>query len=758
MLGTLAGALLTIVASLALGVAILRTVAPALPLAVVPGVGYAALICAAAVLVRAPGRAATGLVVLAILALLAAWRARGERARPVAVAGAAVSMAAVLALLLLPFLATGHFGPLGVGMDNDLGFHLGWVYGLAHGPAPFPFFSLSYPLGSESLAACLTSLGIGDEQALIGVTAAAIALTSLSAFAALSSHDWRLRVPVAVACALPYLSAGYFGEGSFKEPIMGLLVLTLALATAARAPTGRREAAVLLVLTVATVFIFGPPGLIWPVAFVLVGVFAGRWQRPRSRGELARQLVLAAAALGAVALLAAAAGALGKQIGASGFRIYLGGPPAGDFGGNFPRQLPITEGLGVWLGRDFRFPYSGGVLSPAVVVLAIVLFASAAAGLARRWRTTLLLPTLAAIAIYLAARVTTLAYFSAKLMVGAGPLLVLCIFSGLLGIRLSAPSRARWAVPMALALLFAAAVIWSSAGALRASPVDDPALGAELESFRPLVVHHTVVFLGEDGWSPEWLRGATLSGSGARTQFSVQPFKSGAPPFDFDTPDPSVLNTADYVITTRTLDASTPPPNWVLVRTTAHYELFARRSTAPAREILDEQGAPGATLDCSQASARALASERGIAAVRAAPVASSAWRSAVGATQPEYPGLAATPLGAGVAFATLRPMPGRVELSVAYRTSLPVTLSAGGVSVRLTPTLEPYGPLWGVAVISTGGRPVIIRLQVGQGHAPISGGAGLIGPVTAVPDRLGDTIVPLRASCGRYVDWYRLAH
>ena len=697
----------------------------------------------------------TGLVVLAILALAAAWHARAERPRPATVAGGAVSMAAVLALLLLPFLAAGHFGPLGVGMDNDLGFHLGWVYGLAHGPAPFPFLSLSYPLGSESLAACLTSLGLGDEQALIGVTAAAIALTSLSAFAALSSHDWKLRVPVAVACGIPYLSAGYFGEGSFKEPIMGLLVLTLALATSARARTGRGEAAVLLVLTVATVFIFGPPGLIWPLAFVLLGVFAGRWQRPRSRRKLARQLLVAAAALGAVALLAAAAGALGKQIGASGFRIYLGGPPAGDFGGNFARQLPITEGLGAWLGRDFRFPYSGGVLSPAVVVLAIVVFASAAVGLSRSWRTSPLLPTAAAIVIYLAARETTLAYFSAKLIVSAGPLLVLCIFSGLLGIRPSTPSRARSAAPVALALVFAATVIWCSAAALRASPVDDPALGAELESFRPLVVHHTVVFLGDDGWSPEWLRGATLSASGVRAPFTVQPLKSGDPPFDFDTPDPPVLNTADYVITTRTLDASAPPVNWALVRTTAHYELFARHGAAPAREILDEQSAPGATLDCSQGSARALASQRGIAAIRAAPVSSSPWRSAAGATLPEYPGLTATPLGPGVAFSTLHPMPGRVELSVAYRTSLPVTLSAGGVSVHLTPTLEPYGPLWGVAVISTRGRPLTLRLQVGQGHVPISGGAGLIGRVTAVPDRLGDTIVPLRASCGRYVDWYQ---
>jgi hypothetical protein len=760
MLVTLGGALLTIVASLAFGMAILRTVAPHLPRATAPGIGYAALICAAAVLVRAPGRAGTGLVVIAVLALLATYRAREERARAACVAGAAVCVGAVLTLLLLPFLAAGHFGPLGVSMDNDLGFHLGWVYDLAHGPPPFHFFSFGYPLGSESLAACLTRLGLGDEQALIGVTAAAIALTSVSVFIALSGCDYKLRVPIAIAAGLPYLSAGFFGEGSFKEPIMGLLVLTLALATFAPDRSGRGGAGVVLLLTVATVLIFGPPGLIWPLAFVVAREFADRWARPRSSRALAYQSGLALAALGAVALVAELASAVGRQLGASGFQFFLSGPPAGLFGGNFARQLPLTEGLGVWFGRDFRYPYSHGVLSTAAVVLALALFVAAVAALLRAWRTALLLPIAAVIAIYLAARVTTLPYFSAKLMVSAGPLLLLFVFEGLLSLRGATGARAGPAVLVALALLLSVAVVWSSAEALRASPVDDPALGTELESFRPLVAHHTVLFLGDDGWVPEWLRGATLTASGVKGRpFSVQPHKSNQPPFDFDTPDPPVLNTADYIITTNTLDASTPPANWVLVRTTPHYELFARRGTAPARSILNEQSAPGATLDCSQAAGRALAAEPGIAAVRPPPVSSSAWRTLAGATLAEFPGLAATPMGAGqVAFSTLRPMRGRIELSLAYRAPLPITLRVGTVSVQLTPTLEPYGPLWHVAVISTHGGPVSVRLQVGQGRVPNSNAGGLVGPVSAVPARRGDTIVPLRAACGRYVDWYRLVH
>ncbi len=271
------------------------------------------------------------------------------------------------------------------------------------------------------------------------------------------------------------------------------------------------------------------------------------------------------------------------------------------------------------------------------------------------------------------------------------------------------------------------------------------------------MVHHTVVFLGDDGWSPEWLRGALLSSNEVKS-FTVRPFKSDTPPFDFDTPIPWVLNHADYVITTRTLDASAPPTNWVLVRTTPHYELFARRGTAPAREILDEQSAPGATLECSQASARALAAKPGIAAVRPPPVSSSAWRNAAGATLPQVPGVSAVDVPPGqVAFSTLPAMPGPVELSLAYTTLALVTLRAGTVSVHLTPTIEPYGPLWDVAVISTHGRPLSLRLHVGRGRVQISNAGALVGLVSAVPARLRDTLVPLRAACGRYVDWYRLA-
>ena len=161
---------------------------------------------------------------------------------------------------------------------------------------------------------------------------------------------------------------------------MGLLVLTLALATTARARTGRGEAAVLLVLTVATVLIFGPPGLIWPLAFVLracspaVGSARDRvvsWRAscsspwPRWGGR------------------AAGGGRRRARQADRGERVpdLPRRPP----GRRLRRQLPAPapdhrRTRGVARAR-LQVPYSAGVLSTAVVVLAIVLFASGAAGL-----------------------------------------------------------------------------------------------------------------------------------------------------------------------------------------------------------------------------------------------------------------------------------------------------------------------------------------------------------------------------------------
>ena len=755
MLATLGAAGITIVASLALGAGILVASGREDLAALAGGVGFAALIAAATVLVRFPGRATTAILIIALLCAAGAWRARRFRAPPKSVLLQAIAGATVLALLALPFLAAGHFGPLGVSMDNDLGFHLGWVHALVTGPPPFPFFSFGYPLGGEALAACLTRLGIGDEQALIGVAAAALALTAVGAAAVLRRAPAVPRVLIAVACGVPYLSAAFFGEASFKEPTMGLIVLTIALLI--QSGELRGSIAALLVLSAGALFIFGPPGLLWPAAFLLARLFAERWQPPRSRAELSRQLIGVVAVLGLLALAGLGAEAIGKQIGASGFKIYLGGPPAGHFGGNFARQLPLTEGLGVWLGRDFRLPADGAGATPAVL-LAVCVFVAAIVLDRRRWRSSLLLPSAFGVLIYLAARRTTLPYFSAKLLLSLEPLLILFATSALLEPGSSERTRgARRLAPIVLASGFAALVIWSGAYALRSSPVDGTAFASELSSLRAIVRGHSVLFLGADQWSPEWLRGSNLRGLNAGHRYPVRAAKRAGPPWDFDTPRPALLDSIDYVIAPRTLDTSEPPANWRLVRRTAHYELFAREGTAPHRFVLGEQAAPGARLDCSLPAARALAAKPGVAAVRAAPIVSGAWLTAAGPAPSGPAGPLVAFLTAGQTATSSLSLPaGTFELSLTYWSAVPVTLHAGAVAVRLTPTLEPIGPLWHAVVVTTGGGALPLTVTIAHGHVPIPLNGAWIGPVHAVPANGHDTIVPLHAACGRYVDWYRI--
>ena len=216
-----------------------------------------------------------------------------------------------------------------------------------------------------------------------------------------------------------------------------------------------------------------------------------------------------------------------------------------------------------------------------------------------------------------------------------------------------------------------------------------------------------MLFLGDDQWSPESLRGATLRAFGVRLPFEVRRHGTPLPPFDFDTPRAAFLDSSDYVITTRTLDAAPPPVGWRIIRTTPHYELFTHARTAPPRG-----------LGCAQA--------------RRAPVASSAWHSSQGTVLATLSGAVRLPVGYS-AFATIRLPPGNFELSLTYASAVAVTLRAASASMPLTPTLEPVGPLWRAGVISSRGGALALRVDVGRGHVPFTVSAAAVGIVYAVP-------------------------
>ena len=118
------------------------------------------------------------------------------------------------------------------------------------------------------------------------------------------------------------------------------------------------------------------------------------------------------------------------------------------------------------------------------------------------------------------------------------------------------------------------------------------------------------------------------------------------------------------------------------------------------------------------------------------------------------PGAALVPAGTTAETATLALPAGTFELGLSSWSAVPLTLRAGGAAVRLTPTLEPFGPLWRATVISTDGGILPLTVQLARGRIPIPLPGAYVGTVLAVPADEHDTIVPLRSACGRCFDWY----
>src|SRR5204862_825680 len=96
---------------------------------------------------------------------------------------------------------------------------------------------------------------------------------------------------------------------------------------------------------------------------------------------------------------------------------------------------------------------------------------------------------------------------------------------------------------------------------------------------------------------------------------------------DFDSVEAPVLDGMRYVVTSRTPFASQVPSNFRLVATTPLYELWQRTGPTQPRQVLAEAGRPGATLDCTTSTGRALSRKRGVAHVIPEPVVSGpqAW-------------------------------------------------------------------------------------------------------------------------------------
>lgn len=759
--------------SLVLGQCILRLCGAGAWSWLAPAVGFSALMLLALPATLLPGRSLTVAVVTAALIVAGAyWLARSPDHRPPL--GGITAPCLVALLVLLPFLAAGRVGTLGLITDNDMATHLQLALAICCSSRHGLGF---YPLGPHAVAAELSSLGVRLDRAFAGVTIAAPILIGWTSQMVLGRERWPARVLVATVTGLPFLMAAYVGQGSFKEPIEALFVLASALLLAGYGSLqGRLRWVPFGLLLAGTLSVYSVTGLVWPLVFGAVAlgahmVSAARRHRLRAVWAEARREVVPAI----VALIVLAVLLIPQASTLSMFQeVAPSQVPLTDIG-NLIGPLSWREVLGFWNNSDYRIVFAPAfsILVATVFVIALVLF-----GAFRLLRRRLvMIPAAAAVSmlIWWWVQRTQSPYLAAKALVIASPLVLLLAALALVAAR--EPDRGagagssqppRWSpehpwprarrLPIArvrglrpaviglLAVALIGRIGLSSARALDHSTVDSSDHLLQLRTLARVIKPQPTLYLGDDDYIRFRLDGArVLFESVANpTALPLRAIKKWAPnesTIDFDSVTAFELNHFRWIISTRDAAGSAPPAGIRLVRTTTDFELWQRVSRVAPRDTLPgETWGPGAYLNCATPLGRHLARSRGVALVRAAPL-----RIAGG------PVLRPAPL-----VVHLRLRPGRWDLEAEYVSPMALDIAVGRHRFSLPALLDRVGPRWPIGRIAVRTRSdvnVTIReTDTLLGYSPFTATVNYLFAVPVRPMRL----MPLRDSCNRYVDWYRI--
>lgn len=717
-----------------------------------PAVGLSVAALLATPTMDIPGRAVTMAILLTLLAIAAAvWCLRSPPHRP-PLADLAAALP-VIALVIVPFLAAGRGGVLGVTVNNDMAVHLIFAEGYASSVVEAAYaLPNDYPLGPHALAALLSEgLGIHAAYAFSGVTLALPVLSAWTALAVARRSPWYSKFVIATVVGLPYLIAAYYGQGSFKEVAQAALVLAVALSVAGFGPRlGRGRWVPLALLVGGIVSVYGPAGLLWPVAILGLWV-AGRlailvWRRRLSAlpGRVRAELPALAVGLGVlvVVLLPQAArmwNFFANRDGATGIAV--------DNLGNLVGPLPWWEALGLWNSADYRLSASADFTGGKWSIFVLVLIAIGAVWAFRRGRWLLPLTALAAMAIWWLSDRGQSPYVTAKALVIASPLILLVAVLPL-SERWTPGRWGRWpwlaAVGLGLVLLLA--VGRDDLRTLRFSPVGPLGQEEQLQELRPLIAGQPTLYLGEDEFV-DWQLAGVPTTAAALASLPVLPLREqkdweNGEPFDFDSVPASVLNEYEWIVSFRDPAGSQPPPQLRLVRSTEDYQLWKRTGTIAPRSILREGQWAGAVLDCETAAGRAIVAAGGIAAVRRPSL-----------VRP----LPAVRAGEGATVGLKLPA-GTWDLGVPYISPYPIEVSAPGLRTTLPPTLSRPGPRLPIGRVTTlAGEVLPLHFEVGDTALAPPYAAASFGDLVITPAARHERIVPIAQACGRYVDWYRSA-
>src|SRR3954466_16362923 len=192
-------------------------------------VGFATLILVCTVAIRLPGDQGTSIACCAILlvASIVFLMVRSESMLGPAV-GIAVPVALLSGLLAsFPFIASGHIGIPGVGLNNDMAMHLVDTDYLLDPSGPQPQSIVNgYPIGPHSLVATVSDLlGAEPLEGWLGLLVIAPVLTAITTLGALPELRGGRRILAATLVALAYLTASVLGIAGFKELIAGMFLI-----------------------------------------------------------------------------------------------------------------------------------------------------------------------------------------------------------------------------------------------------------------------------------------------------------------------------------------------------------------------------------------------------------------------------------------------------------------------------------------------------------------------------------------------------
>jgi hypothetical protein len=715
-------------------------------------VGLALLMLISMLAIHVPGHATTTAVVI-LVPLLAglALMVREPALRP----GAADILAGTPALFLalLPFLASGRAGTLGVSFDVDMRIHLLYAEAIrSPAVAKVTSLSASYPLGPHALCGVLAkAMGIRVDYAFAGETMAVPVLLAWTTLGALRRVGWIGRAFVATASSLSFLVAAYYAEGAFKEIMQALFVLGFALGLQELVREKRPGAlrwVPLALIAGGALSVYSTVGLLWLLALLAFWVLLYGARRALRGGSFGTSIAwLREAALPfsvAVGVLLVLVVPQVPRL--ARFSEVSGGIKVTELG-NLAGwgALSFWKVFGMWDVADFRMPAADPFHVGMFAGLGLAATVAGGVWWLRRGEAAIPLAAAVAAAIWVYSDHTQSPYVAAKALVILAPLVMLLALRWL--VEPQAQGWLSWAgvVRVGLTGLLGWAILSSSVDVLRNADVGPVAHVDDLRRLQPMLGRSATLFLGRDLLIKWELAGTPVDQPDPEAlnyrYLPIRPQKAWKPgePMDFDEVPAATLDEYRFVVTIRDPAGSEPPANMKLVRTTTYYQLWERIGPTPDRQILAEGQEPGAVLDCASPQGRALARSRGEARVRLPNVLT--------------PLPVLTPGRSTQVSVQLRP--GTWWLSEPYISNYPIDLTAPGLRVTLPANLDwpGPGPRWPVGRITvTGTAPVVFTFHV---HDTPLAPRVLVGlfVLVATPEGTPHT-VPLRRACGQYVDWY----